>query len=507
MKKFIYLFLLITVAIFAECGDALPQSPASIKLRCPSPNGSIYNTVKLISVGDIYISPCPAKTTFFTQNVDFTGATVVGVGNVTNTTSTNTFFPIWNNSNHNLVNSPYLWNGSSYIWNNTALNATWLMSFLPSTTIGSFSVGDTSHFIKHNQSTGIFQINQQSVAPINLTLSDLAFSLLKGNGAVSLFGFTVASDTWLTRGAVEDHFTTTSDNHNTALFTIDNATSNAEFKATFTAGVAGAGSFILGDATGATQNYIAITNATGVTDINAFNSSNINARFANATNTFTVQEAAGGNAQFILNGAADTATLKAISGITINSAAETTTIGDTAGVGSNTKITIADVSDTIDINAASITSTVDSVCAGCVINENSKAGTFTAGDTLNSTNRTIFNIIDATKVFEFKSTGGTGVFDIDNILNFLLQRTVTAAGTTGNQTINKPVGTVNFAAAASDITVTNSMALSTSIILCTVQSADATAISCRITTKANGSFHILIPAATAETSVAFWVLN
>src|SRR4051812_30201597 len=37
---------------------------------------------------------------------------------------------------------------------------------------------------------------------------------------------------------------------------------------------------------------------------------------------------------------------------------------------------------------------------------------------------------------------------------YVLVRTVTAAGTTGNQTINKPAGTVNFAAGASAVTRT-----------------------------------------------------
>ena len=88
-----------------------------------------------------------------------------------------------------------------------------------------------------------------------------------------------------------------------------------------------------------------------------------------------------------------------------------------------------------------------------------------------------------------------------------LYRTVTAAGTTGAQTINKPAGSVNFAAAATTLVVTNSFATTTSLIFLTPQTADATCESFAIT-RASGSFTITANAAcTAETAVAFWVTN
>ena len=90
-------------------------------------------------------------------------------------------------------------------------------------------------------------------------------------------------------------------------------------------------------------------------------------------------------------------------------------------------------------------------------------------------------------------------------VNYNFSKTVTPIGTTGNQTINKPLGSVNFAAGASDIVVTNSTVTVNSLILCTVQTNDDTAVSCRVTDKASGSFHIRIPAATAETQVMFFV--
>jgi len=86
-------------------------------------------------------------------------------------------------------------------------------------------------------------------------------------------------------------------------------------------------------------------------------------------------------------------------------------------------------------------------------------------------------------------------------------KTVTAGGTTGAQTINKLAGTVNFAAAATTLVVTNSLVTANSIVLCTVRTNDATAILKNVVPGA-GSFTITLnAAATAETSVGFVVIN
>lgn len=88
-----------------------------------------------------------------------------------------------------------------------------------------------------------------------------------------------------------------------------------------------------------------------------------------------------------------------------------------------------------------------------------------------------------------------------------LSNTVTAGGTTGNQTINKPSGTVNFAAAATTLTVTNSLCTTSSIIFCVVRTNDGTA-TLKNCVPGAGSFVItLTAAATAETSVGFMVIN
>jgi len=85
--------------------------------------------------------------------------------------------------------------------------------------------------------------------------------------------------------------------------------------------------------------------------------------------------------------------------------------------------------------------------------------------------------------------------------------TNTAAGTTGAQTINRPSGTVNFAAGATSLVVTNSLCTTASIVLPVIRTNDATAQIKNVVPGA-GSFTInLSAAATAETSVGFFIIN
>lgn len=88
-----------------------------------------------------------------------------------------------------------------------------------------------------------------------------------------------------------------------------------------------------------------------------------------------------------------------------------------------------------------------------------------------------------------------------------VDQTITAAGTTGAQTINKAAGTVNFAAAATSLVVTNSLVTANSTIYCSLRTNDATARIANVVPAA-GSFTInLTNAATAETSCGFLVIN
>ncbi len=89
----------------------------------------------------------------------------------------------------------------------------------------------------------------------------------------------------------------------------------------------------------------------------------------------------------------------------------------------------------------------------------------------------------------------------------ILDKTVTAAGTTGAQTINKTVGSVNFAAGATSLVVTNNRVTTSSIIVATVATNDTTLKSV-VAVAASGSFTLTAnAAATAETRVNFIVIN
>ena len=86
-------------------------------------------------------------------------------------------------------------------------------------------------------------------------------------------------------------------------------------------------------------------------------------------------------------------------------------------------------------------------------------------------------------------------------------KTVTAGGTTGAQTISKNAGTVNFAAAATSLVVTNTLVTTSSIIICTVGTNDTTMKSVSAVAAAGSVTIFSNAAATAETRVNFIVIN
>jgi len=127
------------------------------------------------------------------------------------------------------------------------------------------------------------------------------------------------------------------------------------------------------------------------------------------------------------------------------------------------------------------------------------------------------SLTGATNNLGFRSAlaAGTGVwnfFAFGTAANYFAgdmqySKTITAVGTNGAQTINKTTGTVNFAAAATSLVVTNNLVATTSIIICTVGTNDATMKSVAAVAAA-GSFTIFPDAApTSATRVNFMVTN
>lgn len=116
--------------------------------------------------------------------------------------------------------------------------------------------------------------------------------------------------------------------------------------------------------------------------------------------------------------------------------------------------------------------------------------------------------------------GGAGPLTITNPWSILIEAgnsksfgkwvfdaTLTTTGTTGNQTINKPAGTANIAAAGTAVTITNSFVTANSLVIPWVITADTTAKSCSAVSS-SGSFVVTLnAAATAETKIGFMVFN
>lgn len=120
----------------------------------------------------------------------------------------------------------------------------------------------------------------------------------------------------------------------------------------------------------------------------------------------------------------------------------------------------------------------------------------------------IFNAATLTPGTGISITNGAGSITVaQNTAAFTLDKTITASGTTGAQTINKPTGAVNFAAAATSLVVTNSLVTTSSVLQCTIGTNDATMKSAQCV-AGSGSFTIFSnAAATAETRVYFTVSN
>lgn len=116
------------------------------------------------------------------------------------------------------------------------------------------------------------------------------------------------------------------------------------------------------------------------------------------------------------------------------------------------------------------------------------------------------------------ATGGDNTYDIGAAganrprtgyfaTGIAIEATITAAGTTGAQTINKTAGSVNFGIGASSLVVTDDKVTANSIVMATVATNDSTLKSVQAVAGV-GSFTLFgNAAATAETRVNFWVLT
>jgi hypothetical protein len=112
-----------------------------------------------------------------------------------------------------------------------------------------------------------------------------------------------------------------------------------------------------------------------------------------------------------------------------------------------------------------------------------------------------------TDAFLVQNTNPANLFEVENNGKITYWATNTATGTTSVQTINRPSGTINIAAGETSKDVNNSLCTTSSIILPVIRTNDATA-TIKNVVPGNGLFTInLTAAATAETSVGFFIIN
>lgn len=131
-----------------------------------------------------------------------------------------------------------------------------------------------------------------------------------------------------------------------------------------------------------------------------------------------------------------------------------------------------------------------------------------AGVDLGNTSGGNFRTLYVTNVSSTGSVSSTRLAVVNSGI-FSVDKTITPIGTTGAQTINKSAGTVNFAALASSLVVTNSLVTATAQVFCAPVKTDGTFTSCvASTTAGGGSFTMRAnSAATAETPAIFFVIN
>jgi len=180
----------------------------------------------------------------------------------------------------------------------------------------------------------------------------------------------------------------------------------------------------------------------------------------------------------------------------------------------------SDVTNTAYGIRTSLGTQATSFTCGLLSHFTANQGTFGAGSTV--TSQVGFNVLNTltgagTSNYGFRgqlaaAAGRYNLYMDGTAMNYIagdmqFGKTIIAAGTTGAQTISKTIGSVNFAAAATSLVVTNTLVSLSSVVICQVAKNDTTMKSVQVV-QASGSFTIYAnAAATAETRVNFVVFN
>lgn len=330
--------------------------------------------------------------------------------------------------------------------------------------------------ILHLASSGLGSITFDTNGSTRATLTSASSSFTpgtSGTAGTTRFGYTSAADTALTAGAEAvsvqfDMASTRQHGSNTAI----SLQRDMVIRPSTHSFVSSGGVITDATALSISSGPLGGTNAT-ITNSHAIRT--IATAVTNVTNSYG-------------------ATINAMSGATNNYAAQF--IGGNVGIGlaAPTALLHTDAGTAtasahkFTANATTGRASTDGVDFGIDTSGNGEIRQREALDTIFYTNNA--------EVLRFLSAG-----------NMVVPTTVTAGGTTGAQTINKISGTVNFAAVASTLVVTDSLVTANSIVMAVLRTNDAT---CRLANvvPASGSFTInMTGTCTAETSVGFFVIN
>lgn len=203
----------------------------------------------------------------------------------------------------------------------------------------------------------------------------------------------------------------------------------------------------------------------------------------------------------------------AVNGFTVQSAAGTATYNDASTAASGTvanRYMFGIAAPTLTATNASVTDTVAStvyIGGAPTASTNTTIGTAYALNVAAGNTNLGGNLTVSGNVAPNANAGGTLGTSSLGWQQVYIDKTITAAGTTTSQTINKASGSVNLAAAATSVVVTNSLVTANSNIQCSVATNDTTTKSVQCV-AASGSFTIYPNAApTSETRINFWIVN
>lgn len=481
--KFIIKHRLAAVAIFAllftlmSCEYAPAQQLHRITTPCPSPS-RLFSFVAAQVDGTIRQQACAGHSNIFTGTVDFSGATVIGItgtsplttkGDIYGFSTVNARIPVGTNLQVLIADSAQ------------ALGVRWGAVNLPGGLGGSIpyqSAANTTAMLANGTAGQVLTSNGTTLAPSWTTISSGGIT---GSGTAGFLPKFTAG-TVVGNSRVSD----------TGAGAATSITLNS-----------GAGATSIGD-TSAGANRTRITLDDSVQTIDIDGHSNGLVRLGDVG-------AAGNSTFLVLNDST-----KAVSGKTIGATGtilfDTASSATTGGVfkagqitatlgGNNTLLTVDDTLATASLEGNTVNLTAS---AGAqAINLNSGLGQTTIGRV--GTAFTRFRVDGTAATFSFLGTNTT--LNAQALHFIQLERTITPAGTTGAQTIDKQNGSVNFAAGASSLVVTSSTTVTTTLIIATAQTNDATCFVANVVPAA-GSFTIRMTApCTAETRVAFWQFN